>query len=232
MDEERLSPEQERAWLDLLEKAALNDFPNPERIGCPGSEFLRKLALDHRSVSPHDPRIDHLSRCSPCFQEFSGFRSEAAKRKTRRRVARSATIAVCLLAVGAGAFYERAPLISEGTRLYTRVTGTYVSASLDLKGQSPLRGANATEATLPTLPRQRLNVTITLPFASEPGAYDLEIRRDSSPPLVATSGQALIADGNTILTLNIDLSSLPPGKYDLGIRHLPADWIVYPLLLN
>jgi hypothetical protein len=235
MDEERLSSEQERAWLDLLEKAALNDFPNPERIGCPGSEFLRKLAHNRRSVSPHDPRIDHLARCSPCFQEFTEFRRERAEHKRRKRVRRSATVVILLLAIGAGWVYERGPLISETTRLYTRLTGTYVRASLDLKGQSPLRGANGPEGvrdSLPVLPRQRLDLAITLPFASEPGAYDLEILRDSSPPLVATSGRAVIDDGSTILAVKVDLSSLPPGKYQVGIRYMAADWVSYSLFLN
>jgi hypothetical protein len=236
MDEESLSSEQERAWLDLLEKAALNDFPNPERIGCPGSEFLRTLARDRKSISPHDPRIGHLARCSPCFQEFIKLRSEAAERKGWKSAGKSAAIVVFLLAIGAASYYERGPLISEATRVYTRLTGTYVSASLDLKGQSTLRGTNAPDVAVAdspaTLPRQRLNLAITLPFASEPGAYDLEILRDSSPPLVATSGQALIEDGNTILAVKIDLSSLPKGKYQLGVRRMPFDWVTYSLSLD
>src|SRR3954470_13408752 len=40
MNDERLTPEQRRTMLDLLEQAALHDYPNPERIGCPGADFL------------------------------------------------------------------------------------------------------------------------------------------------------------------------------------------------
>jgi hypothetical protein len=232
MDEERLSSEQERAWLDLLEKAALKDFPNPERIGCSGSEFLRTLARDRKSISPHDPRIGHLARCSPCFQEFTEFRSGTAERQGRKPGGKSAAIVVVLLlAIGAASYYERVPLTSEATRVYTRLTGTYVSASLDLKGQSRLRGTNAPNVAAPdfpaTLPRQRLDLAITLPFASEPGAYDLEILRDSSPPLAAISGQAQIEDGNTVLAVKIDLSSLSPGEYQLRVRRMPFDWVTY-----
>lgn len=236
MDDERLSPEQERAWLDLMEKAALNDFPNPERIGCPGSDFLRRLAVDRGSVSPNDERIGHLSRCSPCFQEFTAFRSEGGETTDRNQTGTWAAIVVILLAVGAGAYYERAPIGAEATRAYTRVTGTFIAASLDLSKQSTLRGANPPDANasiaVPTLPRQRLDLTITLPFASEPGAYDLAVTRASDLPVVAASGQARTDNGNTILSVRIDLSSLSRGRYEIGLRRMRSDWARYQVSID
>lgn len=236
MDEERLSPEEERAWLKLMEQAALNDFPNPERIGCPGSEFLRRLALNRSSVSPNDERIGHLSRCSPCFQEFTALRSEPAEGIHQNPTSKVAAIVVLLLAIGAGVYFERADIEAEATRIYTRVTGTYVAASLDLSKQSTLRGANAPDANasivLPTLPRQRLDLTITLPFASEPGEYDLAVSRISDSPIVAASGQARIDHGNTILSVRIDLSSLPRGRYDVALRRAQSTWAHYPVSID
>ncbi|MCU1329094.1 MAG: hypothetical protein JWN34_4464, partial [Bryobacterales bacterium] len=76
MDEEKLPPHLERQLLDASEQAALRDFPNPDRVGCPGTEFLRTLAADRRSVSVRDPRLDHVTHCSPCFTEFARFRAE------------------------------------------------------------------------------------------------------------------------------------------------------------
>lgn len=236
MDDEKLSPEQERAWLDLMEKAALNDFPNPERVGCPGSDFLRRLAIDRGSVSPNDDRIGHLSRCSPCFQEFTAFRSDAQATDDRNQTSKWAAIVIVLLALSAGAYYERAPIGAEATRVYTRVTGTYISASLDLSKQSTLRGTNTPDANasiaVPTLPRQRLNLTITLPFASELGEYDLAVSRASDPPVVAASGQARIEHGNTIISVRIDLSSLGSGRYDFGMRRTQSNWVRYPVLIH
>ncbi|HWF45991.1 MAG TPA: hypothetical protein VG168_03210, partial [Bryobacteraceae bacterium] len=51
---------EERELLDLLSESALNDYPNPERIGCPGEVFLRQLATDRKSVPIRDPRLDHV----------------------------------------------------------------------------------------------------------------------------------------------------------------------------
>lgn len=236
MDEERLSPDEERAWLKLMEKAALNDFPNPERIGCPGSEFLRRLAVDRGSVSPSDERIGHLSRCSPCFQEFTAFRSEAGEGIDQNSTGKVAAIVVLLLAMSAGAYYERAPIGAEATRVYTRITGTYIAASLDLSRQSALRGTNSPDAdvsiAVPTLRRQRLDLTITLPFASEPGAYDLAVSRNSEPPAVAASGQARIDHGQTILSVRIDLSSVPRGRYEVGLRRMQSTWTHYPVSVD
>ena len=236
MDDDRLSPEQERAWLDLMEKAALNDFPNPGRIRCPGSDFLRRLAVDRGSVSPNDERIGHLSRCSPCFQEFTAFRSEAGKGTDRNQTGKWAAIAALFLAISAGAYYERAPITGEATRVYTQVTGTYIPASLDLSKQSTLRGTNAPDTdaliAVPTLPRQRLDLTITLPFASEPGEYDLAVSRASDPAVVAASGQARIDHGNTILAVKIDLSSLPGGRYEVGLRRTQSTWAHYPVSID
>src|SRR4051794_27074533 len=86
MDEEKLPPDLERQLLDSFEQAALRDYPNPERIGCPGTEFLRSLAADRRSISVRDPRLSHVTHCSPCFREFAAFRDESAKRRQRKRL--------------------------------------------------------------------------------------------------------------------------------------------------
>ena len=54
MADDSLTPEQERAILDLFEKASLNDYPNPERIGCPGDDFLKQLVRNRRSIKTSD----------------------------------------------------------------------------------------------------------------------------------------------------------------------------------
>ena len=41
MDEEKLSPKEERSLLDIFEQSSLHDYPNPEPKDCPGKPFLR-----------------------------------------------------------------------------------------------------------------------------------------------------------------------------------------------
>src|SRR4051812_37816752 len=45
-----------------------NVSPNPDRVGCISDEALRELARRVRPIS--DPGYEHLSHCSPCYQQF------------------------------------------------------------------------------------------------------------------------------------------------------------------
>lgn len=51
----------------------LGAFPNPERIGCPGIETLKRSAA---GGFPGKELRDHLFSCSPCFNEFRQLRLE------------------------------------------------------------------------------------------------------------------------------------------------------------
>src|SRR3954447_10903122 len=85
MDDGRLTREQHRRMLGLLEQAALQDYPNPERKGCPGQDFLQRLANERASISLDDPRLTHVARCSPCYREFVSYRRSARKSSISRR---------------------------------------------------------------------------------------------------------------------------------------------------
>lgn len=52
----------------IFEDAYLHAYANPDRKGCPGQEILRGLATKELGIS-HPARV-HITRCSPCFQEF------------------------------------------------------------------------------------------------------------------------------------------------------------------
>src|SRR6476661_5545483 len=85
MDDGRLTREQDRRMLELLEQAALHDYPNPERKGCPGAEFLKRLATDRASIRLDDARLTHVARCSPCYREFVAYRNSVRNRSISRR---------------------------------------------------------------------------------------------------------------------------------------------------
>lgn len=74
-DDDALLPEQERRVLELLERLVVIDHANPERMGCPGEQFLRMLAHRRIDISLRDPRLVH---CSPCSREYAALRAAAA----------------------------------------------------------------------------------------------------------------------------------------------------------
>ena len=223
MNEEGLTPEQRRTTLELFEKAALNDYPNPERLGCPGSEFLRRLANDRKSIPLSDPRLEHVARCSPCFGEFVQYRDYVKHRVTARRAV------IGLVAAAAAAI---AGLAVKATIGPAHVE--YEHAEINLLASGAQRGANSQPTTAATsLPRKPLDLAITLPFASPTGQYEVQVlHNNGSPTGLKASGDAELSDGRTILRVRLNVSSLPPDDYELGYRHVPFDTIPVPIMIQ
>ena len=229
MDEERLSSEDERRLLGMFEQSSLNDYPNPERIGCPGSAFLKKLATDRTSIPLPDPNLSHVTHCSPCFREFREFREQARRRKRFNRVA---TLAAMTLVVAGLSLYfgtgGHSPFETHG--------GDHVpvvAANLNLKDFVLLRGLAESEAAGPeqtrVLHRGNLALTITLPLASEPGTYEFEVVRDPDKPLAFAKGEARTQNGLAVATVKLDISGLPSGAYFWGIRRESQAWAYCPI---
>lgn len=80
--------------MDLLFARA---HPNPTREGCPPRDLL--VSLSRRELPIGDAAYDHLSQCSPCYQELRGFQqAEAAhKRRSRRRAWLASIAAIAAL---------------------------------------------------------------------------------------------------------------------------------------
>jgi hypothetical protein len=62
--------------LRLMERSALRDYANPNRIGCPPEETLEAVADNPRSFDMDAPVFEHLTHCSPCFSFVQGRRTE------------------------------------------------------------------------------------------------------------------------------------------------------------
>ncbi len=78
------SAKEEKRALDALGRGLLKEFPNPERVGCPGSELLRGIASRKVPLAQAEPWLNHLTSCSPCFRDFNQFRE--AYQRVRRRI--------------------------------------------------------------------------------------------------------------------------------------------------
>src|ERR1700676_1368708 len=118
----------DKRLLDILRQGLATEFPNPERIGCPGTPLLRGMAQGKVSLTEAEPWLDHLGSCSPCFQEFKQFRAQSAL-QPRRMLAWVATAAVVLFGVGGGLWVRGRHSV-----------GTTDTAILDLRERSIARG--------------------------------------------------------------------------------------------
>ena len=116
--------------MDLLTLGLSREFPNPGRVGCPDSAILRGIALRKLQLAEVEPWLEHLGSCSPCFQEFTELRKQAASRR-RRTQAWLAAAAVLILAV-AGWLWVRTQHAVQPPE----------TAVLDLRDLSVARGQN------------------------------------------------------------------------------------------
>ena len=63
----------EKDLIEAFRALVQKDFPNPQRIGCPGHDALMQLASG--SECPEFTTIvGHIRQCAPCFDELSELR--------------------------------------------------------------------------------------------------------------------------------------------------------------
>ena len=209
----------DKRLLDVLRQGLATEFPNPERIGCPGNALLKGIAQGKVSLTEAEPWLDHLGSCSPCFQEFKEFRRQSAIQR-RRLLTWLATAAVLLFAVG-GWLWVRARHSVEATD----------TAVLDLRERSVARGQSqdGTDQAPLQLPKTAKHLVLYLPIGSKEGPYDLGLLTETGDEILSATGIAELKDHITGLRVDVDLSSVRPGEYSLGIRQPSLEWARYPI---
>ena len=205
--------------LDILRQGLATEFPNPERVGCPGNALLKGIAQGKVSLTEAEPWLDHLGSCSPCFQEFKEFRKQSAIQR-RRVLAWVATAAVLLFAVG-GWLWVRARHSVEAPDV----------AVLDLRDRSVARGQSQADTGQSPLeiPRTAKHLVLDLPIGSKEGPYDVGLLTDTGDQLLHSTGIADLHDHITDLRVDIDLSQVRAGAYSLGVRQPGLEWTRYPI---
>lgn len=203
--------------MDLLTWGLSREFPNPDRVGCPDSAILRGIALRKLQLAEVEPWLEHLGSCSPCFQEFTELRKEAASQRRRTQVWLVA--AVVLIFAGAGWLWMR-------TQHSVQPPETAV---LDLRELSVARGQNPTEADQRPLELQHSarHLILDLPIGSKEGAYNLTLLSESGNQIWSTSGTAELRDHNVSLRVDVDVSGVQPGLYFLALRQPGVEWTRY-----
>ena len=205
--------------LDILRQGLATEFPNPERIGCPGSALLKGMAQGRVSLTEAEPWLDHLGSCSPCFQEFKELRRQSAIQR-RRVLMFVATAAVLLFAVG-GWLWVRARRSVEATDV----------AVLDLRERSVARGQSQSEADQAPLEISRTtkHLVVDLPIGSKEGPYDVGLLTGTGDQILRATGMAELHDHITDLRVDLDLSGVQAGAYSLGLRQAGVEWARYPI---
>jgi len=212
---------EEKRVLDLLTQGLSREFPNPQRVGCPGSAVLRGIAFRKLRLAEVEPWLEHLGSCSPCFHDFTELRKQAASQRRRTQVWLAA-VAVLIFAV-AGWLWMR-------TRQSVQPSETAV---LDLRELSVGRGQNPTQTDQRPLEIQRSakHLIIDLPIGSKEGTYDIAILSESGAQILGATGTAQFQDHIVSLRADVDVSGIQPRLYFLALRQPGMEWTRYPLRL-
>lgn len=207
-------------------------YPNPERVGCPGSKVLEDLARDRTDLRDAKDWILHLGCCSPCFIEYTTFRQQATRRK-RLEYALVIAAMVALFVVG-GWLWRAHRFPGSGGTPNVPIVATYRPVTLDLRNWIVLRGEQPPSAPAGPiqLPRGRLDLKIFLPVGSEAGKYEVHVSSKLGKTVVTATGSAVIQNGITVLKVNLDTFRLNPGNYLLGIGQPGEATDFYPLLVK
>ena len=206
-------------------------FPNPNRVGCPGTEVLRAIAFRKMDRCTAKQWDSHLMQCSPCFVEYIAFRDQARRLRSIRRLATAAAVAiVCVglwLAFRAGIFRT-----SRTGQVADHGTVSYQPKLADLRNLAPLRGVEGKPPAPIELTRGYVDLTLYLPIGNEPGQYEVEIAEQLDQPLVTATGTASLMNGVAELEVKLNLTTLHPGLYYLAVRQPGQTWAPYTVLLK
>lgn len=222
-DTKPLSRREEERLLRAGRSVFSTAFPNPNREGCPSQDLIESLARDKSKLAQYQDFILHMSRCSPCYNDFARYRKAAQR---GRRVKALAAAAVIVIICFASWFIVR-------TRRHT--VNVYTAVVLDLRNRLVLRGVPETggQAQQPLMLLRGIdNVSLYLPTGSRTGTYDIGVFEQPGTPLVSATGAATSEGGLTVLKAKLDVSKLKSGHYLLAIRPPGVEWSYYPLVVR
>jgi hypothetical protein len=221
-DSKRLSKRDEERLLEAGRSVFSTAFPNPNREGCPGEEVIKAISARKVDLAQQRDFMVHMSRCSPCFNDYARFRKEAQTAKVRRAVAIAAAVVVVIGIVGLLWFLLNRP----------RQPVQFEAAAIDLGKWPVLRGPEETPRPPLELAKRPLDLTILLPVGDEPGQYEVEIFKEPGHPLWNGQGEAQLENHRATLHMRVDLSDWKRGQYILAFRGKGWDWTYGPLVVK
>lgn len=229
-----ISKREEQRFLKASGEIFADAFPNPERIGCPGSQILKSVAFKAASRPTPPDFFDHLTCCSPCFVEYRGYLKQSRRHWQWRALAASIILAA---AIGTGLWLAGIlplrPAEEPGTMVEQPSPAPNEVAVLDLRNRSPVRGQTEPQTVEPlTLSRPASSLLVTLPIGSEEGLYEVEIRQPAGDPVIATKANAERRQQNVILEMDLSLGNLDSGDYFLAIRRAGLEWMQYQIIVK
>src|ERR1019366_8576698 len=221
---------EEKKLLELATEYVRSGFPNPERLGCHGSEALKSIAGRHLKFPGAEDIVDHIATCSPCFVEY-----KAIRRRSRRRLVGGTALCCVLGLLLSGLIWRFATPVRPRNETVAQRPPAALKAVLDFRNRTVERSdrrQSPNEPFAPHLRRALLDLSIKLPIGVEDGLYSVQFRNQFGQSVINTTGTATWDGAAEALATKVDLRSLAPGEYILAIRSGTSAWRVYPVVLD
>jgi hypothetical protein len=221
---------EEQRLLDLATDYVRAGFPNPERLGCPGSEALKSIAGRHLKFPEAEDIVDHIATCSPCFLEYN-----AIRRRSRRRLVGGTALCCLVGLLLTGLIWRLATPMRPPNETIAQQPPTAIKAVLDFRTRTVARSdgkQSPVEPVAPHLKRALLNLSIKLPVGVEDGLYSVQFRNQFGQSVLNSEGTATWDGSAETLATAVDLRNLAPGEYILAVRRGSSAWREYAVILD
>lgn len=223
--------------FERLQQNALENHPNPARIGCPGYAVLKAFVESPRTVDPKTLNDLHIMQCAECTRELIELRQLRDGKLGKEQLVpthwfdsprwRSAAIAVslCIFIILALNWRKETARsvssdeVAKAVWLTVNLSADDVTRSVDSRKEYPVI----------TLPRKPVHLHIILPFFSPAGEYRVTINRGKRLDNLEAQGHgSAIAQGpRTDLQVDLDLQRLARGTYYLGTERADGQGLYF-----
>src|SRR5438874_4324937 len=169
-------------------------FPNPDRIGCPPMDMLRRLA--EQPISADLSVTEHLGSCSPCFKQYQELLTEKKAKEqdvsmvsrvlvlVPRSVALAVLIGFGIIGILVAVWLSHKRELVHQEPNWPRINlpnnernraAEFRPFILDMTEATQVRGVNQRARSALKMPRKPLHISVYLPIGSDTGAYRVSL---------------------------------------------------------
>lgn len=209
------SEDQDTSLFKSLEQFVLDNYPNPQRIGCLPRAQLEAL-LDHPgSLNLKDIKYTHIMECAECTRDLIGLRqarSQGAMKHAPNH--RSVVFALCagiLIALFGGIWI--------GAHFRSQPAATQLASAeqlVDLASVPSLRG-DEPDTSIEML-KDAGRFIFELPPYTPPGKFHVSLLNKDQEEIMSTDAESRGDKGHLKLPVSLDISHLAAGEYRLALR--------------